>query len=316
MQTLDTKEKVTNIVFKNVVPKSHFDGVVDYDFNDKLIKILKKYVSSDKNKENSSIKDVIDGLEDEENDLTRQTFRKGCKKLVREIGKCTSANVLYSHLQDCCNFINFPSDIHSLDLSGVDGQVEFIYQLYVHALKNYQVNLPKFYCRSLYYEALTLNYGSKIQERMFKEVADIFMDNSQKDEIACAAAMQYANLVYYKRSEEAYRYFDMAKSKLDAAYWEIGFQIEHNCLSKEIVKKVNAQICRDFNLELKNDCFPIQINGQKYMVVSGRKDHIDNFMVAFKIYYAIAQKSNFTKCLNSVGKFLLNSIPFLYHCKY
>lgn len=312
--SLNTREKVINIVFgKLYLP---FRG----DYISKLLLFIKKHASAETPKNSDELEYLIQNLvsDGKRNEITDSLY-EGCKDLVLSIGKQENSSKVYETLLSYCNFINFKDDSFYTDainngLCGIKEKTQFMFAVFRHAIINYRVSMPKFYCYRIYQEALTLTPGSEMQKKLFKTIADVCKDSQQKYEIACNAAIQYANLIYKKDYVEAYHYFSFAASKLPSAYWEIAFLIENHNLPKSLVIEFNKIIETSFYEELKQTNIVLSSslaasnhNEKSFCPLDfDTQDEELDYLVCYKTYWVIARKDKFTKALNSLGKLLLS----------
>lgn len=310
--SINTREKVINVLLGQIYLP--FKG----DYISKLLTFIKKYASAETPKFSDEMEYIIESLTaNSNNNEVVSSFYNGCKRLVICIDIQSNSNKVYETMLSYCNFINFDGDLpknDAINMNSIKAKTEFLYEIFKHAILNYRISMPKFYCYRMYNEALTLSPGSEMQIKLYKTVVDICKESQQKSEIACNAAIQYANLIYNSDYNEAYEYFLFATSKQPSAYWEIAFLIEQHHLPKRIVMEFNRSIEISFRKELNS----INIVEQSSIAVSDfmkrtycpldsdTQDEEFDCLVSFKTYWIIANKFLFTKALNSVGKYLLS----------
>ena len=318
--SINTREKVINVLLGQI--NLPFKG----DYITKLLTFIKKYASAETPKFSDEMEYIIESLTANSNiNEVVSSFYSGCKRLVICIDIQSNSNKVYETMLSYCNFINSDGDLptnDAINMNSIKAKTEFLYEIFKHAIINYRISMPKFYCYRMYNEALTLSPGSEMQIKLYKTVVDICKESQQKSEIACNAAIQYANLIYDSDYIEAYNYFLFATSKLPSAYWEIAFLIEQHHLPKRIVVEFNSYLDISFRDELSS----VNIVDQSSIAVSDfkkttycpldydRQDEEFNCLVSFKAYWIIANKYMFTKALNSIGKHLLTKKVGI--CKY
>ena len=313
---INSREEIVNMVFHSLYLR--FKG----DYLTKHTSFLKKYSSSDTPKSNDELDYIVDAINDNCNESSEilESIKNGCKNLASEISTLNNSEELYETLFVNCNYINlgesildvealYKKDDHSLKSKG-----DFLYILFLHAIKNYKTNMPKFYCDRLYQEALTLYHGSEMQKKIFKEISDICDNNQLKSTVACEASIQYANLIY-SNHVEAFKYFSRATAKLPSAYWEIAFLIENHHLPSDIVLDFEKRINQLFDSELENISIitkeAVNVSLKQNLIIcpetyDDSRQELDT-LVSFKIYWVTAKRYSFTKCLNSVGKLLITN---------
>lgn len=327
----NTREKVTAAVFSPIKPVKDFDENYMYKYGTDVSKFLKKYLSSDNPRNNVMLDEISEAVSDicnsiRNNDLnrTQSSLIDSCIDLAKNLSAAESQEII-STLFNYCNFINFSEDEFELLESyyldknnSVTNNGTILAILYSHAIKNYKINLPKFYANRLFYEAMTLTYASDMQKFMFKEAADICRNMSQSSIASCESACNYANLMYSKDPELACDYFLTAASKLPSAWWEIGFLIETGKLSEKTVLFLDRKISNDFAEELSkiqvlksndivNRAIPLAFRSKSFSDIIEE----NNLITCFKLYYAVSQKYYFSKAYNSVGKLLINNIVYV-----
>lgn len=313
---------------------------------------IDKYLSKNTSGSTLILEDMRNLIRQPDREFILQ-LKKGCTDLANEITDPEDAKNIYKLLLESCNNINFPTQylniakkyetICSLENRNTELEGDFLLPLIAHAIENYDISSPKFYCNRLYYESLTLEHRSKTKKRLLKEIVEVAANSNTKSVISAEAAVQYGNLIY-NDYEEAYKYFLIASEKLPSAYWEIGYLIEEHRLNnqtvinfEEIIDRKSKEPCN--NTKKNNDAirFDIKyttvekdnsyiltmkisqilnnneksIETRKFLFDYGSKEENYDLLVSFKNYFFIAQKLNFTKGWNSIGKYLLQGKAIL-----
>ena len=258
---------------------------ISIDIKDSYLNKIQKYLSSSEACTILIFDDISDNIYDKE-------LENACKKIVETINKANDYSELYISLMNKCYFIHFEDN----ELDIINNSFEkknynkFIFYLFKHAIKNYKISTPKILAQRIYDDAMTLTKGIPIRKNMFKISADL--GNPY-------AALEYGSIVYDDNPIDRLNYFLKAK-ELDVCLWKIAYIIEHSKLNNQQFELVKKEL-KDIIAFSKNydDC--------KNIYPSRAKTNFEKECVptAFKIYYYLAIKKNFSKAYNSIGKFLI-----------
>lgn len=243
-----------------------------------------KYLSTDVYSVINIIEDFNDGVYDNELMLFS-------KYLVDKINSTRDYSKLYEHINRQINFIFFDNSEEYCRAKTYHNDKkydEFIFNLLKHTFKNYQINMPGIVAKRLLTEAMTLKFNSEHRNRMIQASAELGND---------LAINLHASHVYLKDKDASTRILLTGKIT-EVSLWEIAFQLENNFVSKDTVQLVKNKL-GDI---LENDDFLDKISVTSY----GKSIRYDmNLLYAFKIYYYVANKFNFTKAYNSLGKLMI-----------
>ena len=257
-------------------------GTINYDIKNSYLNRILKYLSS---KEESTIlilEDIKDGI-----------YEKELINFFRDLNDQMAQNPAYSffykNLLGKCAFLYFgKEELKQVEEAYSSQKFDlFLYLLFLHACKNYKINTPKITANRLFNDAICLFYDNELRYSLLKHAADLGND------LAC---MQYSEL-YYEDVETRMTYLMKGKN-LVGNLWGVAFSIEHGDVPKQLLE--------GYKKELKS----IIDEGDKYMQNINVINETDSYRkectaISFKIYLYLAKEKNYTKAINSVGKFFI-----------
>ena len=271
--------------------RKFYSGMLDFfgeDIKASYLNRILKYLSSDKASNIYLIDGINDGIYDKElSDFT--------KSLVKEINSTNDYLNLYETLNRKVNFIFYESHEEFCTIKDYNNEQkyeEFIFSLLKHAFKNYQESVPEIVARSLFIQSQTMN--SKTSNRIRFLNASSILGNEM------ATINLYCSLISVSADESIKVLMRTKESEI--VLWSIGFDLENNFLSKEVVNLIKNKYKYIFN---EKDEFIKDIS-----VTEKGKNKFDenNLLLAYQIYYYCYNKYGFTKAGNSLGKLLLFDI--------
>ncbi|MBR1416477.1 MAG: sel1 repeat family protein [Bacilli bacterium] len=255
---------------------------INVDIRDSYLNRILKYLSS---KEESTI--LI--LEDIKDNIYKKELVVFFEELNNIILNNSTNSFFYKNLLENCSFIFFEDEelniINNLYSNKKYGLL--LYELFIHACKNYKINTPKITAERLLNNSYCLYDDADLKPVLIKTSADLGND------IACEL---YGNIVYSDHNERLI-YFLKGRNN-PQNLWEIGFIIEHFEISENQLTMLKK--------ELKN----IFDEGSKYMqniIVTNQTNSFNKecISLALEIYLYLANEKNNSKGLCSVGKFFL-----------
>lgn len=257
---------------------------INEDVKNSYLNRILKYLSADSPAIINIIDDFNDGIYDKElmefskylSDIINSTkdFQKIYEKINRQINF-----IFYENNEDYCCAKTYHND-KKYD--------EFIFYLLKHSFKNYQINLPGMAAKRLLNEALTLKFNSEHRNRMIQASAELGNE---------LAINLHANHVYITDKDAAIRVLLTGKNT-ENVLWQIAYELENNTLTKETIQLIKNKL-KDI---LEDSEFIDKIT----ITPKGKKIRYDmTLLYAFKIYYYIANKFQFTKAYNSLGKLMI-----------
>ena len=254
---------------------------ISLDVKNSYLNRILKYLSSKEENTILILDDIGDGIYKDE-------LLKYFEKLNNLIKQDSNYSLFYKSLLDQSNFIFFEEEefTNINNLHAEEKNVLFLYELFVHACKNYKNNTPKIVSERLLMDSFCLYNTTKQKPYIVKAAADL------GNELACLIYSIYVYPDYKKQLT----YLLKGKS-LNQCLWEIGFIIE-NFIDEKLLSTIRK--------ELK----PVLIEGNKYMqniiVVNEENEfYKQRTLDALKIYLYLANEKNYSKALCSVGKFFL-----------
>ena len=257
---------------------------ISVDVKDSYLNRILKYLSS-----NTS--SVINIIEDFNENIYDKELLDFSKYLADIINSTPNYQVLYENLNRNVNFIFFENNKEYCEVKTLHNNKEynmFLFSLIKHSFKTYQINLPGIMGNRLLDEALTLYYDTEHRKRVIRASAEL------GNEIAINL---HAAHIYKDDKDAAVRVLLKNKDKA-SELWQIAFELEYNTLSKETVSIIKK--------ELKNVIEENDFTNKITVTKKGQEKAYDmTLLYAFKIYYYIAHKFNFTKAYNSLGKLMI-----------
>lgn len=268
----------------------------------------------------------------------REDIMDTCAYLERIIRKQKEAGTtLLTHLLADCNTLYFtPEEMEEINGAYRSFSEEdcFLGHLFLHALFNVSINLPKRMADRIFHEALTLHPENPMRQKLMRCAAECGHRH---------ATLIYANEVYTEHPTYAFDLFlslfegDSNNFEICAnALWEVGFMTENHMLDstqKERVRKLlnighrlDAVIAKreKANRDDLGNCDisdpsspPVVDSHQRDMLIGHTLTHTeiargraymknDDKDLAYMIYLYIAKRDlKFPKALNSLGKLLL-----------
>lgn len=233
-------------------------------------------------------------------------LRRNLAAIEEAIQSSDATGKEFSKLLQKANQIYFtPEELNQLDQlkeSGTkESRIDILLLLVKHGFNNLD-NLPCFFARRIYEEALTYNHNEQLRFRLMQTAAD----NGHKQ-----AALEYGN---YKDgemgkeindknkilSEEAFKYTFMALP-LNSAMWNMAWQLEHFRLNLEQIEELKNTIKMDEKLassefdECRYEMELISCPAEEL------REH-ESAMLAYKICFYLAYQG-FSKAFNSLGKY-------------
>lgn len=258
---------------------------ISIDVRDSYLNKIQKYLSASEATQILVFDDINNRIYDTQ-------LKAACKSIVSEIEKTDNAIELYSNLLAKCCFIHFSDEeLNNINTAFNTKQFNnFMYLLFKHAISNYKINTPKVLAKRIHDDAMTLSTSLNIRRNLFKISADL--GNSD-------AALQYAISIYKEDYNARFTYFLKAKD-LDVALWLLGYIIEHFYVTKQQLEQAKTEL-RDI-INFSND-YDVCKNIKP--VYARNSFQVDCMITAFKIFFYLAEKKNFSKGYNSIGKLLL-----------
>lgn len=257
---------------------------INNDVKDSYLNRILKYLSS-------STSSVINIIEDFNDNIYDKELLNFSKYLVGIINQTKDYQILYEQLNRNVNFIFFENNKEYCEVKTFHNNKEydmFLFSLIKHSFKTYQINLPGIMGSRLLDEALASNYDTEHRKRVIRASAEL------GNEIAINL---YASYIYKDDKNAAVRLLLKNKSKA-SELWQIAFELERNTVSKETINIVKK--------ELKNIIEENAFTDKITVTKKGQKEAYDiTLLFAFKIYYYIANKFNFAKAYNSLGKLMI-----------
>jgi len=164
----------------------------------------------------------------------------------------------------------------------------FLFSIIKHSFATYQINLPGIMGKRLLEEALTTYYDCDYRKRIIQASA----------ELGNALAINLHAAHIYKSDKEK-SILLLLKNKNNAGeLWQIAYELEYNQLSEETYFAIKN--------ELKNIITDNEFINKISITEKGMNKLYDKTLLyAFKMYYYIAEKFNFSKALNSLGKLMI-----------
>ena len=261
---------------------------ISIDVRDSYLNKIQKYLSF-----SESCQILI--FDDINNRIYDNQLKNSCKKIVEDIEKTDNSIELYNNLLNKCYFIHFSEDeLDNINKSFNNSDyITFIFYLFKHAIFNYKISTPKILAKRIYDDAMTLSKNTNIRKNLFKISADL----GNLD-----ACLQYAIIIYNEDYNERFTY--LLKSKdLDVSLWKLAFIIEHFTITKQQLEIAKSELKDIINFSNEyDDCKNIKTYYTKNNFES------DCLITAFKIFFYLAEKKNFSKGYNSVGKNLINKV--------
>ena len=263
-------------------------GNISEDVKESYLNKIQKYLSANEPCQILIFDDINDNIYDKE-------LKNACIEITKNINKSTNNIELYQNLLSKCYFIHFKQEELD-DINNIfekQDYEEFIFRLFKHAISNYKISTPKILAKRIYDDAMTLSKDTTIRKNLFKIAADL--GNSY-------AALNYATTIYNEDLNERLTYFLKCKD-LDVSLWKIGYIIEKCNLTKQQFEEIQFELKDIINFSKDyQEC-------QNISPARAKNDfEKECVIVAFKIYYYLAVKKNFSKGYNSLGKFLINNI--------
>ena len=260
---------------------------ISIDIRDSYLNKIQKYLSASESSQILIFDDINNRIYDTQ-------LKDACKSIVNEIEKIDNSIELYSSLLSLCYFIHFSDEeLNSINTAFNNKQFNnFMFLLFKHAINNYKISTPKILAKRIHDEAMTLSTSYNVKKNLFKIAAEL--GNSD-------AAFQYAISIYKEDYNARFTYLLKAKD-LDVALWLLAYIIEHYNVTKQQLEQAKNEL-RDI-INFSNDydvCKNIKALNTKNNFQS------DCTITAFKIFFYLAEKRNFSKGYNSVGKLLIFS---------
>lgn len=257
---------------------------INDDVKDSYLNRILKYLSS-----NTS--SVINIIEDFNENIYDKELLEFSNYLVTIINKTQNYENLYENLNRNVNFIFFENNKEYCEVKSFHNNKEynmFLFSLIKHSFKTYQINLPGIMGNRLLDEALTAYYDTEYRKRIIQASAEL------GNEIAINL---HAAHIYKQDKDAAVKVLLKNKHKA-SELWQIAFELEFNTLSKETFNLIKK--------ELKNVIEENEFIDKITVTKKGQEKAYDiTLLYAFKIYYYIANKFNFTKAYNSLGKLMI-----------
>ena len=260
---------------------------ISIDVKESYLNKIQKYLSSNEACTILIFDDINDGIYDEE-------LNSACRTISETINKANDSTSFYQELINLCYFIHFKDDeLDNINSSFKNKEYsKLIFYLFKHAIKNYKISTPKILAKRIYDEAMTLTNGIPIRKNLFKIAADL--GNSH-------AALEYGSIIYDEDLDNRIIY--LLKSKdLDVSLWKLSYIVEHSNLTQQQFELIKKELRELINFSNNYDvCKNI------YPAIAKNNFEKECTIVAFKIYFYLATKKNFSKGYNSIGKFLINN---------